>query len=209
MRGIIRFLVLVCALFSIGAIFYFVLKMDEETVEVNLADQLAVSAQGDSLARQELLDTNEMKPTALVSTLFQDYEVRVVLDSLIWLKGNSILAKEIIGKGQVQQILLSDLNENDAPECWIVIRKPNQQINIRAMEYVAGRINRINFPKLKGSQAFGYVGSDSLFLDKTGIVRQFIYVDDPYADLSSGKRACYYQFGKDQSFILKKTLETE
>ncbi|MHA8105836.1 hypothetical protein [Aquirufa sp. 5-AUSEE-100C1] len=206
---LVKFIVLICFIVSLGAIFYYVQKLDDESVAVNLNDQLVVSSQGNSLARQVDVDTHSVKSTSTISTLFQDYEARMSGDSLLFVKGNSIVFKEALFKIDVRQILLSDLNENDAPECWVIGLNSNKSTTIRAYEYHSGHINRINFPKLKGSQAFGYVGSDSLFFDKTGIVRQFNYENDPYADLSSGKRACYYQFGKDQSFILKKTLDLE
>lgn len=206
---LVKFIVLICFIVSLGAIFYYVQKLDDESVAVNLDDQLVVSSQGDSLARQVDVDTNLVKLTPTLSTLFQDYEARMSGDSLLFVKGNSIVFKEALSNIDVRQILLSDLNENDAPECWVLGLNSNKSTTIHAYEYQSGHINRINFPKLKGSQAFGYVGSDSLYFDKTGIVRQFKYENDPYADLSSGKRACYYQFGKDQSFILKKTIDLE
>ena len=206
---LVKFTVFLCFILCLGAIFYFVQKLDDEAVTVNLEDQLVVASQGDSLARQVEVDTLLIKPSPVLSTLFQDYEASMHGDSLVLLKGNSTVFKEALSKLDVKQILLSDLNDNDAPECWLVGINSNRLIAILAYEYKSGHVNRINFPKLKGSQAFGYVGSDSLYFDKTGIVRQFHYENDPYADLSSGKRACFYQFGKDQSFILKKTLDLE
>ncbi len=206
---LVKFIVLICFIVSLGAIFYYVQKLDDDNVVVNLDDHFVVASQGDSLARQVDVDTHSVKSTSTISTLFQDYEARMSGDSLLFVKGNSIVFKEALSKIVVRQILLSDLNENDAPECWVLGLNSNKSTTIHAYEYRSGHINRINFPKLKGSQAFGYVGSDSLFFDKTGIVRQFNYENDPYADLSSGKRACYYQFGKDQSFILKKTIDLE
>jgi len=206
---LVKFIVFICFILCLGAIFYFVQKLDDDTVAVNFDDQLVVASQGDSLARQVDVDTNYVKQSTSLSTLFQDYEAQMRGDTLVLMKGNSIVFKDALSKVVVRQILLSDLNENDAPECWVLGINSNKSSTIHAYEYQSGHINQINFPKLKGSQAFGYVGSDSLFFDKTGIVRQFNYENDPYADLSSGKRACYYQFGKDQSFILKKTLDLE
>lgn len=209
MHRLVRFTVLVCFLLTLGAIFFFIQKMDEETVEVNLGDQFIVSEQGDSISRQEVIDTNQIKPSKTLSTLFQDYEARMSGDSLVFLKGNSIIFKELLSNIVVRQILLSDLNENEGPECWVIGLNSNRSTDIHVYEYNKGHVNRINFPKLKGSQAFGYAGMDTLYFEKMGIVRQFQFENDPYADFSSGKRACYYQFGKDQSFILKKTLDLE
>lgn len=206
---LVKFTILIFFILCLGAIFYYIQKLDDETVSVNVDDQLVVASQGDSLAQQVDVDTLLIKPSPALSTLFQDYEASMRGDSLVLLKGNSIIFKEALSKLEVKQILLSDLNENDAPECWLLGLNSKGSIAILAYEYHSGHVNRINFPKLKGSQAFGYVGSDSLYFDKTGIVRQFHYENDPYADLSSGKRACYYQFGKDQSFILNKTLDLE
>jgi hypothetical protein len=78
-----------------------------------------------------------------------------------------------------------------------------------AFEYGSGHIREISFPNLKGRQAFGYAGGDSLYFEKNSLVRLVKYANDPYADFGNGYRACYYTFGKDQSFILKKTLDLE
>ncbi len=206
---LIKILLSIACLFLLGLIFYWVQQVDEESQVVKWEDQLAVSSQGDSIIRQVELDTQSIKEPKTVGTLFQDYEVHMEKDIFYMSKGNQIVSKEKLANMTVKQILLSDLNENDAPECWILGEKLNHQTDIRVFEYKSGHLNRIIFPKLKGSQAIGYAGADSIYLDKTGIVRQFNFANDPYADLSSGKRACYYQFGKDQSFILKKTIDLE
>lgn len=206
---LVKYLILVFFFLSLGAIFYVVQKMDNEVVQVNMDDRFAVALQGDTLARQVELDTHQTIPSAVISTLFQDYEARMEGDTMLLIKGNNVLLKESILHRFVRQILLSDLNQNDAPECWVLSENPQKQTRIQVFEYKSGHGIRINFPKLKGSQAMGYAGADTLYFDKTGIVRQFNYLNDPYADFSNGKRACFYQFGKDQSFILKKTLDLE
>ncbi len=206
---LIKLVAIFCLILTLGAIFYFVQRMDIDEVDISLEDRLRVSELGDSLSRKELVDTSHLTSSPLLAALFQDYEARVVDDSLVVLKGYRSIFKVKINKSDLRQILLSDLNENDAPECWVLLVDSNAKSSIKSFEFNSGHTNRINFPNLMGSQAFGYAGSDSIYLDKTGIVRQFKFENDPYADLTSGKRACFYQFGKDQSFVLKKTIDLE
>jgi hypothetical protein len=124
-------------------------------------------------------------------------------------KSNRLIGKFDVKNSMIRQLILADLNGDDSPECWILGLRSINRAEIFALTMQAGHLKRINFPILKGSQAFGYAGGDSLYLEKSAIVRQFNFVNDPYADVETGKRVCYYQFGKDQSFVLKKTLDLE
>ncbi len=95
---LVKFIVLICFFVSLGAIFYYVQKLDDDNVVVNLDDHFVVASQGDSLARQVDVDTHSVKSTSTISTLFQDYEARMSGDSLLFVKGNSIVFKEALSK---------------------------------------------------------------------------------------------------------------
>lgn len=202
----VLFLVLLSSL--IGLIYY-IQNFDEDSIQMGLQDQIAMDSNSESLLQEEILDTSQILPSNIVSAAYEDIEVHVVQSTLIISKSNQEIYKKDFPKLTIRQILMADLNEDDAPECWILGSNSSNKSDIFALEISSGQINQINFPTLKGRQAFGYAGNDTLYFEKSSIVRQFKFVNDPYADLSSGNRACYYQFGVDQSFILKKTLDLE
>lgn len=206
---LIKSIIFLILLASLGILLYYMSNLDEDAVQVNFQDQLTVASNTDSLLRDQSLDTSKIVSTNIVSTVYEDYEVLVEKSVLTITKSNQIVYKKDFPKLTIRQILMSDMNEDDAPECWILGLNSSNNSEIFALEINSGQINRINFPTLKGRQAFGYAGGDSLYFDRFTIVRQFKYANDPYADLSSGNRACYYQFGIDQSFVLKKTLDLE
>ena len=208
MRLIKSFIFLIL-LACLGLLLYFMSNLDEDAVQVDFQDQLTLASNADSLLREQSLDTSKLVATKVVSAVYEDYEVVLEKSVLLISKSNKIIYHKDFPNLTIRQILMSDMNEDDAPECWILGLNKSNKSEIFALEINAGQINRINFPTLKGRQAFGYAGGDSLYFDRFAIVRQFKYANDPYADLSSGNRACFYQFGIDQSFVLKKTLDLE
>lgn len=182
---------------------------EDQPVQVSIQDQLSLAEQSDSLIRSDVLDSQSLVHTFPVSALFEDYEARMEHGFIRVTQSNRLLGNYEVKKLAIRQLILADLNGDDMPECWVLGHKPSKQVEIFALEFKSGHSKRINFPTLKGSQAFGYVGGDSLYLEKTTIARQFNFAHDPYADVESGKRVCFYQYGKDQSFVLKKTIDLE
>lgn len=206
MRLVKSFIFLFLLVTLIGLLVY-IQDWDEESVPVILHDQLSLVEQSDSIIQKDEYDSLIVDRPAPLSALFQDYEANVESDAITFKKSNQILGKYPLNQLTIQQVILADLNEDDVPECWILGFKPSKRTEIFALTIQAGHVKRINFPTLKGRQAFGYIGKDSLYLDKSTLARQFEFANDPYSDIESGHRVCYYQFGKDQSFVLKKTLD--
>ncbi len=206
---LIKSLLFIVLLATLVFLLYFVTNSEEEAVQVSLQDQLTLAEHSDSLLRKELLDTLQISRTSPMSALFEDFEARLENGNIVISKGNRLVGQYSLNQLTLRQVLLADLNGDDVPECWLLGIKSSKQVEIFALEIKSGHIKRINFPTLKGSQAFGYVGADSLYFDKSTIARQFKFTNDPYADVESGRRVCFYQFGKDHSFVLKKTIDLE
>ena len=206
---LLKFILFIVLVTSMVGLFYFVQQWEDEPVHVSLDDQLHFSSSADSLASHAEVDTTQIQQATVINALLEDYEAHVENHVLLFSKSNQLVNKYKLNKIEVDQLLLADMNGDDMPECWVLGHKPSKQVEIFALEFKSGHSKRINFPTLKGSQAFGYVGGDSLYLEKTTIARQFNFAHDPYADVESGKRVCFYQYGKDQSFVLKKTIDLE
>ncbi len=192
---------------TLTGLLVYVQDWDDEHVQVSFQDQVAMLEHSDSLLPVAVKDSQAVIRSAPMSALFEDYEARVEQGIVLITKSNRLVGKYEAKRIEVQQLILADLNGDDKPECWVLGFRPSKRAEIFALTMQAGHLNRINFPTLKGSQAFGYIGEDSLYLEKSTIARQFKFANDPYADVESGNRVCYYQFGKDQSFVLKKTLD--
>jgi len=206
---LLKSLIFFVLLAVLGCLLYYVQFDEEDSNQVTFQDQLMVDSQVDTLLRENVVDTSQMSLNKSLTVLYYDYEVFMDKTTLKIQKSNQLVYQKDFPHLTIRQILMADMNGNDMPECWILGLKESKSVEIFALEVKLGHTKRINFPTLKGSQAFGYAGEDSLYLDKSTIVRQFKFVNDPNADLSAGTRACYYQFGIDQSFILKKTLDLE
>jgi hypothetical protein len=204
-----KFILFIVLVTSMVGLFYFVHQWEDEPVQVSLEDQLHLTTSADSLASHVAIDTQQIQQATAINALFEDYEAHVENYVLLFSKSNQLLNQYKLNQIEVDQLLLADMNGDDIPECWVLGHKPSKQAEIFALEFKSGHNKRINFPTLKGSQAFGYAGGDSLYLEKTTIARQFNFAHDPYADVESGKRVCFYQYGKDQSFVLKKTIDLE
>lgn len=202
------FLGLLCAL---GFLFWFIAAQDQDSnADVSLEDNMMASGFSDSLRQNAQTDTLKVVSTEniVVNAIIEDFEAKIDSNKFYVYKSNQLLFSRKID-WQVKQILASDLNANQLPEFWIYGSNASKKSQILAFEYGSGKIREIAFPVLKGRQAFGYAGGDSLYFEKNSIVRLVKYVNDPYADFGNGYRACFYTFGKDQSFILKKTLDLE
>lgn len=194
---------------SLVGLFYLIQHLDEDDVQVLPQDHFVATLQADSLLHAASLDSQQVKEPSSITALYEDYEVGFEVGYLVILKSNRNIGKYPMGALTLTQLLVTDLNGDDYPECWVLAKKPSRQVEIFALNLSSGPIKRINFPNLKGSQSFGYAGHDTLYLEKSSIVRQFKFANDPYSDLESGQRVCFYQFGKDLSFVLKKTIDLE
>ena len=105
-------------------------------------------------------------------------------------------------------IISSDLNLDEQAEFWLLF-KQNKKMKILGFQWEKSKLIPLNFPEIKGRQKLGYIGNDSLYLEKGLLVRDFQFVNDPFAELANGFRKCYYTFGKDKSFVLQKTIDYE
>jgi len=202
------FLVLLSAL---GFLFWYIAAQDQDSnASVNLEDNIMASGFSDSLRQNTQPDSMNDVPAdvTVVNATIEDFEAQLDSNQFqIFKSSQLIFSRKITWK--VNQILASDLNGNQLPEFWIYGLNSSKKSQILAFEYGSGRIREVAFPTLKGRQAFGYAGGDSLYFEKNSLVRLVKYVNDPYADFGNGYRACFYTFGKDQSFILKKTVDLE
>ncbi len=154
-------------------------------------------------------------------------QIEIVLDSLNELETSIFEYKAIINDNQLElyfldefkirkqlsfgrckRIVSSDLNVDDYPEFWLQF-VDNKQTKFLGFQWEEGKLIPLNFPEIKGRQRFGYIGNDSLYLEKGFLVREFKFANDSFAEMANGSRKCYYTFGKDKSFMLKKTIDYE
>jgi hypothetical protein len=202
------FLVLLSAL---GFLFWYIAAQDQDSnATVSLEDNIMASGFSDSLRQNTQPDSMNVVPAdvTVVNATIEDFEAQLDSNQFQIFKSSQLIFSRKIS-WKVNQILASDLNGNQLPEFWIYGLNSSKKSQILAFEYGSGRIREVAFPTLKGRQAFGYAGGDSLYFEKNSLVRLVKYVNDPYADFGNGYRACFYTFGKDQSFILKKTVDLE
>ncbi len=207
----LKSLIFVGLLAALGFLFWYINSHEQlASSEVSLEDNLMASGFSDSLRQHIQLDSNATISTepVVLNAFIEDFEAKLDSNQFVIFKSSQLIFSKKIN-WQVKQILASDLNGNQFPEFWIYGQNSSKRTQILAFEYGSGHIREISFPNLKGRQAFGYAGGDSLYFEKNSLVRLVKYANDPYADFGNGYRACYYTFGKDQSFILKKTLDLE
>ncbi|MHA8052320.1 hypothetical protein [Aquirufa sp. OSTEICH-129A] len=212
MIKIIRFTFFLLVLsLLIGLIIY--VKKEEENEQISassLEEMDLLQRYQDSLHGVPKIEQTD-KETYMV-TKIEDFEARVEQQSsqvsLQISKSNQRIFTKNLADFTFHQILSTDLNGDMKPEFWLLLKKGKNR-KIFAFEYDKGGIKSFDFPALKGRQNFGYAGNDSLHVDKSYIVRTFDFHHDPYADLTEGRRSCYYSFGIDRSFVLNKTLDLE
>ena len=208
---IIKSLIFIGLISALGYLFWYIHSHEQATSsEVSVEDNLMASGFADSLRQFSQGDSslNSAAEPIVLTAFIEDFEAKLDSNQFRIFKSSQLIYSKII-MWQVKQILASDLNGNQLPEFWIYGENSSKRTQILAFEFSSGHIREISFPTLKGRQAFGYAGEDSLYLEKNSLVRLVKYVNDPYAEFGNGYRACYYSFGKDQSFILKKTLDLE
>lgn len=208
MAKLLKFFLFVLLLGFLAYIFVYIGELDDKPEESVITDVDVVKTYGDSLARIAVDDTISRNLQARLTSAFEDFTVSAE-DGLIRMeKSHSVLLEKKVSNYKAVSVLATDLNGNDKPEFWVAGWQ-GKNYRIFAFEYESGRIRAIRFPAIMGRQRLGYAGADSLYLEKAAIVHSFGYENDPYADISSGIRACYYKYGADGSFVLSKTLDLE
>lgn len=208
MAKLLKFFLFVLLLGFLAYIFVYIGELDDKPEESVITDVDVVKTYGDSLARIAMDDTISRNLQARLTSAFEDFTVSAE-DGLIRMeKSHSVLLEKKVSNYKAVSVLATDLNGNDKPEFWVAGWQ-GKNYRIFAFEYESGKIRAIRFPAIMGRQRLGYAGADSLYLEKAAIVHSFGYENDPYADISSGIRACYYKYGADGSFVLSKTLDLE
>ncbi|MDF0693773.1 hypothetical protein [Aquirufa ecclesiirivi] len=212
MVKIFRFTVFLLLVSLLLGLLYYVQQKEEVEKQSNigLEEMDLVQRYQDSLD-SPLKTVDQDKKTEFI-TKIEDFEAKMesIPNKVIFsvTKSNQTVYRKEFQHVSCKQILSSDLNGDMQPEFWVLVSKGKKSI-IYAFEYHKGNLQTVQFPVLKGRQNFGYLGNDSLHVDKSYIVRSFDFRNDPYSDLSEGIRACYYSFGTDRSFVLNKTLDLE
>jgi hypothetical protein len=208
MGKLLKFFLFVLLLGFLAYIFIYIDELDDKPEETVITDVDVVKAYGDSLARITVDDTISRNLQAGLTSAFEDFTVSVDEGLIRVEKSHSVLLEKKLENFKLASVLATDLNGNDNPEFWVAGWQ-GKNYRIFAFEYESGKIKTIRFPAIMGRQRLGYAGVDSLYLEKSAIVHSFGYENDPYADISSGIRACYYKYGADGSFVLSKTLDLE
>ncbi|MFM6915885.1 MAG: hypothetical protein ACKOUQ_13540 [Aquirufa sp.] len=208
MAKLLKFFLFVLLLGFLAYIFVYIGELDDKPEETEITDVDVVKAYGDSLAQIAVDDTISRPMNSSLTSAFEDFTVSVVDGSIKIEKSHSVLFQQKVANFKAYSVLASDLNGNEKPEFWVAGFQ-GKNYRIFAFEYKEGKLKTIRFPTIMGRQRLGYAGADSLYLEKAAIVHSFDYTNDPYADISTGVRACYYKYGADGSFVLSKTLDLE
>jgi hypothetical protein len=208
MAKLLKFFLFVLLLGFLAYIFVYIGELDDKPEETEITDVDVVKAYGDSLALIAADDTISRPLNSSLTSAFEDFTVSVVDGSIKIEKSHSALFQQKVSNFKAITVFASDLNGNEKPEFWVAGWQ-GKNYRILAFEYNEGKLKTIRFPTIMGRQRLGYAGADSLYLEKAAIVHSFGYENDPYADISSGIRACYYKYGADGSFVLSKTLDLE
>ena len=208
MAKLLKFFLFVLLLGFLAYIFVYIAELDDKPEETEITDVDVVKAYGDSLALIAADDTVSNMMASGVTSAFEDFTVTVDAGIIRMEKSHSVLLEKKVANFKAVSVFATDLNGNDKPEFWVA-GWLGKKYQIFAFEYESGKIRAIRFPAIMGRQRLGYAGADSLYLEKATIVHSFGYENDPYADISSGIRACYYKYGADGSFVLSKTLDLE
>ncbi len=208
MASLLKFFLFVLLVVFLAYIFVYIGELDDQPEETEITDVDVVKAYGDSLALIAADDTVSKTMETALTSAFEDFTVTVDAGVIRLEKSHSVLIEKKIANFKATSVLATDLNGNEKPEFWVAGWQ-GKNYRILAFEYESGQVRSIRFPTIMGRQRLGYVGADSLYLEKAASVHSFGYENDPYADISSGIRACYYKYGADGSFVLSKTLDLE
>ena len=208
MAKLLKFFLFVLLLGFLAYIFVYIGELDDKPEETEITDVDVVKAYGDSLAQIAVDDTVSKTRASELTSAFEDFTVTVDAGIIRLEKSHAVLIEKNVANFKASSVLATDLNGNEKPEFWVAGWQ-GKNYRIFAFEYESGNVRAIRFPSVMGRQRLGYSGADSLYLEKAAIVHSFGYENDPYADISSGIRACYYKYGADGSFVLSKTLDLE
>ncbi len=208
MAKLLKFFLFVLLLGFLAYIFVYIGELDDKPEETEITDVDVVKAYGDSLAQIAVDDTVSKTRASELTSAFEDFTVTVDAGIIRLEKSHAVLIVKNVANFKASSVLATDLNGNEKPEFWVAGWQ-GKNYRIFAFEYESGNVRAIRFPSVMGRQRLGYTGADSLYLEKAAIVHSFGYENDPYADISSGIRACYYKYGADGSFVLSKTLDLE
>jgi hypothetical protein len=183
-------------------------ELDDKPEETEMTDVDVVKAYGDSLAQIALDDTVSKPFSRSITSAFEDFTVTVESGIIHIEKSHSVLLEDKVANFMASSVLATDLNANSSPEFWVAGYQ-GKNFRILAFEYNGGKMSAIRFPVIMGRQRLGYMGGDSLYLEKAAIVHSFDFENDPYSEIGFGIRLCYYKYGADGSFVLSKTLDLE
>jgi hypothetical protein len=208
MANLLKFFMLVILLGLLAYIFVYIADLDEQPEKTEVLDIDVVKAYGDSLAQIAVDDTVSTVSAEGATSAFEDFTVSYEAGIIRIEKSHSLLLEKKVNDFKATSVFATDLNGNEKPEFWIAGWQ-SKNYRIFAFEYESGKVRAIRFPAIMGRQRLGYTGGDSLYLEKASIVHSFSYENDSYADVSSGIRACYYNYRADGSFVLSKTLDLE
>ena len=208
MVRLLKFFLFVLLLGFLAYIFIYISELDDQPENTEITDIDVVKSYGDSLAQIAVDDTVSKTRASELTSAFEDFTVSVDAGIIRLEKSHAVLLEKNVAYFKASSVLVTDLNGNEKPEFWVAGWQ-GKNYRIFAFEYESGNVRAIRFPSVMGRQRLGYSGADSLYLEKAAIVHSFGYENDPYADISSGIRACYYKYGADGSFVLSKTLDLE
>lgn len=208
MAKLLQFFLFVLLLGFLAYIFVYIGELDDKPAVTEITDVDVVKAYGDSLAQIAVDDTVSKTRASELTSAFEDFTVTVDAGIIRLEKSHAVLIEKNVANFKASSVLATDLNGNEKPEIWVAGWQ-GKNYRIFAFEYESGNVRAIRFPSVMGRQRLGYAGADSLYLEKAAIVHSFGYENDPYADISSGIRVCYYKYGADGSFVLSKTLDLE
>jgi hypothetical protein len=208
MAKLLKFFLFVLLLGFLAYIFVYIGELDDKPEETEISDVDVVKAYGDSLAQIAVVDTISTVSEIGLTSAFEDFTVSIELGLIRVEKSHSVLLEKKVANFKASSVLATDLNGNEKPEFWVAGWQ-GKNYRIFAFEYESEKVRAIRFPAIMGRQRLGYTGGDSLYLEKSAIVHSFDYENDPYADISSGVRNCYYKYGADGSFVLSKTLDLD
>lgn len=198
-KSIFFLVILLC----ISFLFYWIGSSEKE--EMFSVDTAAIAP----LPTIETADSVFIEKNDQLVASTEDFEALYERNTLQILKSGKQVYSVNLPNFVAKDLLVSDLNRNGLPEFWLYGRSNTKRFHCYSYEYRAGKMIVITFPALKGRQSFGYVGEDSLYFGKSYLIRAFTFKNDMYADIGSGVRLCFYHYGEDKSFNLKKTLDLE
>jgi hypothetical protein len=208
MAKLLKFFLFVLLLGFLAYIFVYIGELDDKPEETEMTDVDVVKAYGDSLAQIALDDTVSKPFSRSITSAFEDFTVTVESGIIHIEKSHSVLLEDKVANFMASSVLATDLNANSSPEFWVAGYQ-GKNFRILAFEYNGGKMSAIRFPVIMGRQRLGYMGGDSLYLEKAAIVHSFDFENDPYSEIGFGIRLCYYKYGADGSFVLSKTLDLE